>query len=154
MAQVAQFKVAHLYPPYQGKGKASIVAGDGTKYKCEESQLAQFREGEDVAINYTDESFVSKQTGQPVTFKKFVSKIAKTNGEGGQKAYTRPSVSKGDAEQIFVNGKLTAYISAGMVPLDTSSIVAAVNKIRAAWHQTFGGSLAQSDEGLDDNIPF
>lgn len=154
MTQVATFKVAHLYPPYQGKGLAKIVAHDGTKYSCQESQLAQFKEGEDVAINYTDESFTSKKTGEAVSFKKLVSKIAKTNGEGGQKAYTRPSVSKGDAEQIFVNGKLTAYISAGMVPLDTSSIVAAVNKIRAAWHQTFGGPLAQSDEGLDDSIPF
>lgn len=153
MSQVAEFKVAHLYPPYQGKGLAKIVAHDGTKYSCQESQLAQFREGEDVAIHYTDESFASKKTGENVTFKKFVSKIAKTNGQA-PKQFNRPSTSSRDAEHIFVTATLKEFIANGMVANDMDSIVACIGKLRAAYARTLGGVQSQSRDDLDDQIPF
>lgn len=151
MTQVAEFKVAHLYPPYQGKGLAKIVAQDGTKYSCQESQLSQFREGENVAIHYTDESFTSKKTGEEVSFKKFVSKIARTNGEAPQKNFTKPRMDPADARGAFVTKILEAFVTAGKVPLDADAIATARSEIGAGYDRT---SNPQRRDDLDDEVAF
>src|SRR5690348_16267153 len=112
MSQVAEIQVAHLYQAgeYQGKAtKAKLVAHDGTKYSCEDSQLAQFREGEKCAIYYSDESFTNKKTGELVKYKKLVSTVAQTNGSV-QKNYTKPSMNPADARGAFVTVILEAYV--------------------------------------------
>lgn len=151
MTQVAEFKVAHLYPPYQGKGLAKIVAHDGTKYSCQESQLSQFREGEDVAINFENESFTSKKTGENVSFKKFVSKIARTNGTAAQKNFTKTRMDPADARGAFITVILKAFVGSGKVPLERTAIAKAREEIGAGYDISFNPQRA---DDLDDNIPY
>jgi hypothetical protein len=150
MTQVAEFKVVHLYPPYQGKGLAAVVAHDGTKYKCQESQLAQFREGEDVAINYTDESFRSK-TGETVSFKKLVSKIVRGNGGAVQKQITKARMDPADARGAFITVILQAFIATGKVPLNAESIFAAREQIGRGYDMNYN---PQHADDLNDEIPY
>lgn len=151
MTQVAEFKVAHLYPPYQGKGLAKIVAHDGTKYSCQESQLGQFKEGEDVAIHYTDESFTSKKTGEVVAFKKLVSKIAKTNGTAPQKNFTRPRMDPDDAKGAFISMMCEAWTGAGMIAVDRQAVAKARTEAAAGYAMS---NNPQRADDLDDSIPF
>jgi hypothetical protein len=146
MKQLAEITVQKVWPPGEGKKWGNVVSAEGAKYFGPPALCNQFAPGEVAKLEW--EPFGTDGTG-----KKIVRKIF--NGAAATpKQFTRPSTSSRDSEQIFVTALLKEYIAAGMVALDTGTIVEATKKIRAAYAMTFGGVQAQSRDDMDDEIPF
>lgn len=150
VARLSDIKVFQPFPdakPWRdGKRRGAIKSGND-KYQVAETMLNQFRDGESCDIEF--KTFGDKENpGREV--------VKKIGGMEPQqpKQFTRPATAPREAEQIFVVALLKEYIGAGMIPADTESVVKAVQKLRAAYSQTFGGVQAQTRDDLNDQVPF
>ena len=150
-----EITVQHVNWPKEGKKLGSIKSSEGIYYGADPGMLTKFRQGEVATIEYSE---TPKRDGDG-TWKNIKRKIsslppvvgnAKSTpvGRGEMRQRTHPV----DSEQMFIG----CFINAGWFSKEqsTSDMVADVNQLRDVYRLTFGGSEAQRDDEMRDEIPY
>lgn len=146
----ATVTVAYVNQPRPGVKSGSIKDTNGTYYGVPPAMLGSFQPKGTYEIFYEETNVKGKVYYNVKTFKPVGPAPAASTG-GGTGGYKTDDVT---AERIFVCGIINAGISSNQLAIQTTDLVQAVQSAREAWRQTLGKKKTQTEEELDDSIPF
>ena len=146
---VAEITCQFVNPPKPGKRNGSIKSAEGDYYWGSQATIAEFRQGEVVKIEYT-----TKPKDGGGEWRTIVKKIGGAPPVSPNIPQVRARSNPSDSEQIFTTALLKEFIAAGKIELSTAEIIAAVNALRSAYRNTFGGTEKQkNDTDMQDEVP-
>lgn len=150
----ATITVKYVNPPKPGAQKGSVKDATGTLYMVYADKLAQFQPNNSYEVEYLSDT--GKDGREWRTIQKVNGSQAAPAQAGGFSAgYSGPRRSAGntyretsqrDAERMFVCSLLNASIRAGVVGINATDLVPAVNALRDTWDATFGAEDQQKSQ--------
>jgi len=148
MSEVADIEVKYVNPVKEGKRFATFKDGDGKLWLVQPGMIGQFAQGMKCKVEYQAGKFSDGTPSRKIT------KIIGSNGAVSipQNNFRQRS-NPAEAKQIAVLAIVKEWV--GKIPVgDEASLVNAIKAAMRAYDKTLGGTVAQRQDDMDDEIPY
>lgn len=130
-------EVAETHPPQNGKKLAKVKSRSGQVFQVWPDKLSALQVGRRYDIEVAESEFKGR-TYYNITKIKPSAAPAEMGGDNHSQAGAA-SPSGAGGEEAFVRDLLVAFIEAGKIDPEQNRVITAINALRTAYQQTFGG---------------
>lgn len=149
----ATITVKYVNPPKPGAQKGSVKDINGDYYSVWADKIGQYQPNATYIIDYDEDTGRDGRVWK--TIRSHTSNGVPPTPAPSSGGYSGPRRSAGntyretsqrDAERMFVCSLLNASIRAGVVGINATDLVPAVNALRDTWDATFGAEDQQKPQ--------
>lgn len=134
-------EVAETHPPQNGKKLAKVKSRSGQVFQVWPDKLSALQVGRRYDIEVAESEFKGRTYYNITKIKPSAAPAEMGDENHSQAGAASPAGGEDPAggEEAFVRDLLVAFIEAGKIDPEQNRVITAINALRTAYQQTFGG---------------